>query len=123
MAEGDENRVVTADSSECIFRRSSVEGARDRLGSGCRSLQYHHVAGGLSKDHRVADQLVQALLAQLARGKSSDRRDVAEVLGNDVAGGRLRKAELANIAGERRLRDAETALAQHGEKLVLRVDR
>src|SRR5262249_26753803 len=121
-AEGHEDRVVAADRAEDVVERGGVHGAGERLRPRRRSLDHHEIHRRLGGEDAVAYELIESLLAQVTPRGGGDGRDGGKVAGRDVAVRALGHAELVQVAGERRLRDAEAVLAQRGEQLVLRMD-
>src|SRR6185436_13985686 len=120
-AKGDEDGVVAADGAEDVVERRRVDGARQRLRRGGGCLDDDEVAGPLGGEDGVSQELLEAMLARLAGRECRDGSD-GDRLRRDVAGRRLDQAELAQVARERRLGDAEAVPAQLLQQLVLGVD-
>jgi len=118
VAKCHENCVVAADGAKAIFRRRCVERARHRLGGGGRSFQNDEISCPISKNDRVAEEMIELFLST-----RREERNWSEISREHIARGTLGQAKLADVARECRLRHAEAALAQDRQQLVLRVHR
>src|SRR5207247_5141264 len=90
------------------------ERARHRVGGGRRSPHDDERARGLDRERRAAQGALELGLAGRRRGELGELG-----LRNEVTAGGLGEAQLAQMPGQRRLRDHDAALAEETMELGL----